>query len=252
MPPERRFARTCRQAHRKHDNPATAIRGRRADTPTDAVEISASRWITLAPPPRGGACVDAAWLATRRSESRVRKGRSSTRTEKKWGQSMVTILSEHQRRVVFRLGRVTRVAGPGAVWRIPMVDRVMVVDLNRTLPGWRGLSEREIEQRVQFIVLHYPEVPVGLSESELSQAMEREAHGNQQLRSAIESRAGGSGDRGPDRTRAGPQQRQRHRSCSAAVPRPSLRQHGSRRGHALGARRSTGEGIAGSVQGPGH
>jgi len=61
---------------------------------------------------------------------------------------------------------------------------MLVVDLNRTLPGWRGLSQRELEKRVIFIVLHYDEIPVGLSESDLSEAMERE---------------GGSGDRDPGR-----------------------------------------------------
>ena len=72
------------------------------------------------------------------------------------------------------------------VWRIPMVDHMLVVDLNRTLPGWRGLSQREIEKRVIFIVLHYAEIPVGLSLSDLSEAMEREAHENRPRRLAIE------------------------------------------------------------------
>lgn len=108
---------------------------------------------------------------------------------------MLTILGEHQRGVVFRLGRVVRVARPGVLWRIPLVDRVFVVDLNRTLPGWRDLSEREVEQCVRFIVTHYNENPVGLSPSDLLQAMEREAHRDEQHRSAIELAKAGQVDR---------------------------------------------------------
>jgi hypothetical protein len=99
---------------------------------------------------------------------------------------VLTILREHQRGVVFRLGRVVRVARPGVVWQIPFLDRVIVLDLNRTLLGWRGLPEREVDQCVRFIVTHYGETPVGLSPSDLLQAIEREAHRDERHRTAIE------------------------------------------------------------------
>lgn len=108
---------------------------------------------------------------------------------------MLTILREHQRGIVFRLGRLLRVARPGVVWRIPVVDRVVVVDLNQTLPSWRGLSEPEIEQRVRFIATHHYDIPVGLSESDLLKAMEGVAQADEKDRKVIELAKAGQTDR---------------------------------------------------------
>lgn len=73
---------------------------------------------------------------------------------------MLRFLRTHQRGVVFRLGRFARVAGPG---------------LDRTLPGWQALSEPELTRQVEFVILHYRETPVGLSQGELAKAMEEAA-----------------------------------------------------------------------------
>jgi regulator of protease activity HflC (stomatin/prohibitin superfamily) len=39
------------------------------------------------------------------------------------------IVKEYERGVIFRLGRVTGVKGPGLIWLIPIVDRMRLVDL---------------------------------------------------------------------------------------------------------------------------
>jgi len=43
--------------------------------------------------------------------------------------SGVRILSEYERGVIFRLGRITKTKGPGMCWIIPFVDRMVRVDL---------------------------------------------------------------------------------------------------------------------------
>ena len=48
--------------------------------------------------------------------------------------SGLRIAQEAQRVVVFRLGRLHRVAGPGLFWIIPVVDKGFRVDLNQALP----------------------------------------------------------------------------------------------------------------------
>ncbi|HKZ64290.1 MAG TPA: SPFH domain-containing protein, partial [Thermoplasmata archaeon] len=46
--------------------------------------------------------------------------------------SAIKVVREYERRVVFRLGRLLGVKGPGIVLIIPMFDRTVLVDL-RTL-----------------------------------------------------------------------------------------------------------------------
>ncbi|MET0694225.1 MAG: SPFH domain-containing protein [Propionibacteriaceae bacterium] len=46
--------------------------------------------------------------------------------------SAVRIVTEHDRVVVSRLGRTVRVAGPGLVWRLPVVERLTTVSLRPT------------------------------------------------------------------------------------------------------------------------
>ena len=41
----------------------------------------------------------------------------------------IRILREYERAVVFRLGRLLPVRGPGLVWLVPWVDRMVRVDL---------------------------------------------------------------------------------------------------------------------------
>lgn len=84
---------------------------------------------------------------------------------------MFRTLKENERGVIFRLGRFLRVAGPGMVAVLPVLDRMHVVDLDQTLPGWQGFSFRELDAMVAFLVLQFPEVPAGLRPEAVLEAM---------------------------------------------------------------------------------
>ena len=45
-------------------------------------------------------------------------------------------LRANQRAVVFRLGKLVKIVGPGLVVTIPALDHVHVVELDEVLPGW--------------------------------------------------------------------------------------------------------------------
>ena len=54
-----------------------------------------------------------------------------------------------ERAVIFRLGKLEKVAGPGRVWLVPFIDKVLIFDLNEKLAGWQGMSEHERRRRVR-------------------------------------------------------------------------------------------------------
>jgi regulator of protease activity HflC (stomatin/prohibitin superfamily) len=84
---------------------------------------------------------------------------------------MIKILGESKRGAVFRTGRFHRVAGPGLVLYVPFLDRLVVVDLKRTIPDWRVVPPRELQAMVEFLVTSYPEIPSHLSLEEIREAM---------------------------------------------------------------------------------
>ena len=59
----------------------------------------------------------------------------------------VILTKEGERIVVFRLGQLLRVYGPGRVIVIPFIDRVVRVRLD-SIAGWDGFSEKELEEKV--------------------------------------------------------------------------------------------------------
>jgi regulator of protease activity HflC (stomatin/prohibitin superfamily) len=63
------------------------------------------------------------------------------------------ILKNDQRLVILRLGRFMRVAGPGLVWLIPIIDKGIKVNLERDFPGWQVLSTIELEEKIKAAVL---------------------------------------------------------------------------------------------------
>ncbi len=85
---------------------------------------------------------------------------------------MIKTLGQAERGCIFRLGRFYRLVGPGSVFLIPLVDQIAVVDLDRTIPEWRGVPPAELETMVEFLVTHYPEVPSHLSLADLREAMD--------------------------------------------------------------------------------
>ena len=55
---------------------------------------------------------------------------------------------EPERLVVFRLGKVNRLAGPGVVWLLPSIDRGWRVNLDEAVPEWRSLDTPELISRL--------------------------------------------------------------------------------------------------------
>jgi regulator of protease activity HflC (stomatin/prohibitin superfamily) len=65
-------------------------------------------------------------------------------------------LREDERLVIIRLGHFFKIAGPGIVMILPLIDRGIRVNLNRDLPGWQGLSKIELEEKIKASVLSKP------------------------------------------------------------------------------------------------
>ena len=97
-----------------------------------------------------------------------------------WLGSRVSYIGEHQddqdsqrnrTRGICRMGRFYRVAGPGIILSIPLIDRIAVVDLDRAIPEWQEVSYDELNAMVEFLVTQYPEIPSNLSLEEIREAM---------------------------------------------------------------------------------
>ena len=68
------------------------------------------------------------------------------------------VLREYERGVILRLGRIERVVGPGLVIVIPIIDKLIKVDLSKRIPEWQGLSEKELQKRIEQVVMSDPEL----------------------------------------------------------------------------------------------
>jgi len=66
----------------------------------------------------------------------------------------IRILRGDERMVVLRLGHFSKVAGPGLVWLIPLIDKGIKVNLSKEFPGWQVLSKIELEERIKASVLN--------------------------------------------------------------------------------------------------
>ena len=65
--------------------------------------------------------------------------------------SSIRILKENERIVVFRLGKFLSIKGPGLVLVVPVVDRVVRVNLSEKVPGWQGLSKMELDEKIKSL-----------------------------------------------------------------------------------------------------
>lgn len=63
------------------------------------------------------------------------------------------VREDHHRLVIYRMGKFTRVAGPGTVFLIPHIDQAMDVDLNKSIPHWRTLSKEQLDEEIKNGVL---------------------------------------------------------------------------------------------------
>ena len=61
----------------------------------------------------------------------------------------IVIIKENHRGAVVRLGRYLKTLGPGLAIRVPFVDLVTKVDLDSSIPGWQGMSEKELDAAVE-------------------------------------------------------------------------------------------------------
>ncbi len=71
--------------------------------------------------------------------------------------SSIRILKECERAAVLRLGKFIGVCGPGIIFLIPVVDKVKVVDLNKSIPEWRELPETVLDERIQAVAFSHHE-----------------------------------------------------------------------------------------------
>ncbi len=66
-----------------------------------------------------------------------------------WG---ARVLRENERAVISRLGFSVHIRGPGIIYVIPLMERMIRVNLDKQLPGWRGMLNKDLNQRVQKLV----------------------------------------------------------------------------------------------------
>ena len=66
------------------------------------------------------------------------------------------VLRENERAVIFRQGLPVQTRGPGIIYVIPLIERMIRVNLDKELPGWRGLLHDDLKQRVQKLVNKTP------------------------------------------------------------------------------------------------
>lgn len=66
----------------------------------------------------------------------------------------IKILRGDERMVVLRLGHFSRIAGPGIVWLLPIIEKGIKVNLNKEFPGWQVLSKIELEEKIKASVLN--------------------------------------------------------------------------------------------------
>jgi regulator of protease activity HflC (stomatin/prohibitin superfamily) len=67
----------------------------------------------------------------------------------------VKIIPEYVRAVVFRLGRLSKVKGPGLIWLIPFVDRAVRVDLRvvtMDVPAQEAITRDNVTVKVNAVV----------------------------------------------------------------------------------------------------
>jgi len=70
----------------------------------------------------------------------------------------IRIVREDQRLVVLRLGRFLKIAGPGLVWLIPVIDKGTKVNLTRDFPGWQALPKTELDEKIKASIADNPDI----------------------------------------------------------------------------------------------
>ena len=66
------------------------------------------------------------------------------------------IVREDERVAIFRLGRFFSVVGLGLAFLIPVIDKGVKVNLSENIPGWKGLSKAELDEKIRTFVSSKP------------------------------------------------------------------------------------------------
>lgn len=64
------------------------------------------------------------------------------------------VVPEAHRFIVLRAGRMHSVLEPGLHCVVPVVDRVVRIDLDRTVPNWRSLPEPHLQAQLRQLPLN--------------------------------------------------------------------------------------------------
>ena len=67
--------------------------------------------------------------------------------------SCIKFPKAYERLIIFRLGRLHKIAGPGPVMVFCPFDYTKTIDLNHEIPEWRTLGTRGLEERIKQLVL---------------------------------------------------------------------------------------------------
>jgi len=66
----------------------------------------------------------------------------------------IKVVKEYERIVVFRLGRLLNIVGPGLVLLIPLIDKGVKVNLKEKIPEWHTLTRQELEEQIKQHVVY--------------------------------------------------------------------------------------------------
>lgn len=69
------------------------------------------------------------------------------------------VRENHQRLIIYRMGKFTRIAGPGTVFLIPHIDQATKIDLNKSIPHWSTLSKEQLEEEIKAGILSNKIIP---------------------------------------------------------------------------------------------
>jgi regulator of protease activity HflC (stomatin/prohibitin superfamily) len=67
--------------------------------------------------------------------------------------SAIKIVRENERIAIFRLGHLYKIVGPGLVLSIPIVDKIIRINLDKTVPNWNVISKDDLNDKIKKIVL---------------------------------------------------------------------------------------------------
>lgn len=68
----------------------------------------------------------------------------------------IKIVDENHRLVIYRLGKLVGVRGPGLLLIVPFIDKGLRLNLDHAIPGWQGLPEQQLNDRIIAVISGTP------------------------------------------------------------------------------------------------